>query len=122
MKALLRAFLAAFEPRETAGQRGRRLLRANLTPAQLKQYERFRYFDVIGGDTGHRYRIHRSDALNVDEYDDAGARISRWCFFPAGNLVRGDVLLAQKLALELFESDGRTIANIYPSHRPHHRR
>ena len=122
MKVLFRTFLAAFEPRETARQRRTRLLRANLTPAQLKQYETFRYFDVVGGETGHRYRIHRGDALNVDEYDDAGAPISRWCFLPDGNLVRGDILLAQKLALELFESDARAIANRNPSHRPHHRR
>ena len=40
--------------------------------------------------------------MNVDEYDEAGTRIFRWCFLPVGNLVRGDVLLAQKLALELF--------------------
>ena len=122
MKVLLRTFLAAFEPRETARQRRTRLLRANLTPAQLKQYETFRHFDVIGGDTGHRYRIHRSNALNVDEYGEAGEHISRWCFLPDGNLVRGDILLAQKLALELFESDARAIANKYPTRRPHHRR
>jgi len=122
MMVLLRTFLAAFEPREPAAQRGTRLLRANLTPAQLKQYETFRYFDVVGGDSGHRYRIHRGDALNVDEYDDAGAPISRWCFLPAGKLVRGDILLAQKVALELFESDARAIANKYPSHPPYHRR
>ena len=82
MNALLRVLLAGFEPRETALQRSRLLLRANLTPAQLRQYDTFRYFDVIGGETGHRYRIHRSDALNVDEHDKAGVRISRWCFPP----------------------------------------
>jgi len=121
MKAWLRALLAGLEPRETALQRSRRLLKANLSPAQLKQYEAFRYFDVIGGETGHRYRIYRSDALNVDEHDEADVRISRWCFFPAGNLPRADVLLAQKLALELFELDVRTVANRYPGHSPYHR-
>jgi hypothetical protein len=122
MNALIRAFLASFQRQEPAGQRGKRLLRANLTPAQLEQFETFRYFEVIGGDTGRRYRIHRSDALNVDEYDEAGTRISRWCFLPVGNLVRGDVLLAQKLALELFESDARAIANKYPNNSPCYRR
>jgi hypothetical protein len=33
---------------------------------------------------------------------------------PKGNLVRGDVLLAQKLALELFESEVHVVANKYP--------
>ena len=122
MNALLRTFLAPFQRQEMAGQRGERLLRANLTPAQLEQFETLRYFEVTGGDTGHRYRIHRSDALNVDEYDEAGTRIFRWCFLPVGNLVRGDVLLAQKLALELFESDARAIANKYPNDSPCYRR
>ena len=99
-----------------------RLLKSQLTPAQLRQYEEFGWFDVIGGDTGHRFRIYRGDALNVDEYDSTGRCVFRWCirwcFMPTGNLVRGDVLLAQKLALELFESDARSVANIYPSARP----
>ena len=34
-----------------------------------------------------------------------------WCFFPEGNLVTGDVMLAQKVALELFETDALKIAN-----------
>lgn len=118
MNALLRALLACFEARETASQRAMRLLGTNLTPMQLMQYETFRFFDVIGGETGHRYRIHRGDALNVDEYDEAGRRIFRWCFQPTGNLARGDVLLAQKLALELFESEARAVANRYPSDSP----
>jgi len=67
MNAWLRTFLAPFQRQETAGQRCKRLLSANLSPAQLDQFESFRYFEVTGGDTGHRYRIHRSDALNVDE-------------------------------------------------------
>lgn len=111
MNTLLRAFLARFEQRQTASQRAKRLLKANLTPLQAMQYEKFRYFEVIGGETGHRYRIHRSAALNVDEHDDAGTRIARWCFLPSGDLVEADVLLAQKLALELFESDARAVAH-----------
>jgi hypothetical protein len=113
---LLRAFLARFEARETASQRAKRLLKANLTPTQRTQYDKFRYFEVIGGETGHRYRIHRSAALNVDEYDDAGTRISRWCFLPVGDIVDADVLLAQKLALELFESHARAVANKCSAH------
>ena len=33
------------------------------------------------------------------------------CFAPEGGLVVGDVMLAQKLALELFESDTLKVAN-----------
>ena len=93
-----------------------RLLKSQLTPAQLRQYEEFGWFDVIGGDTGHRFRIYRGDALNVDEYDSTGRCVLRWRFMPTGNLVRGDVLLAQKLALELFELEkhGRSPTNFPP--------
>src|SRR5215207_4913416 len=103
MGLFVRAFRAAFGRYESAGQRGMRLLRSNLTPTQLHQHDTYRYFDVVGGETGHRYRIHHADAMNVDEFDAAGARINKWCFLPRGNLVRGDTLLAQKLALELLE-------------------
>ena len=114
MRRLLRIFLEILDNHDTADKRGMRLLRSNLTPAQLLQNDCHRYFDVIGGETGRRYRIHHGDALNVDEFDEAGRLVSRWCFLPKGNLVRGDVLLAQKLALELFESEALLVANKYP--------
>jgi hypothetical protein len=53
--------------------------------------------------------------MNVEEYDNAGRCVSRWCFLPEGNLVTGDLLLAQKLSLELLESEARAIANEYPT-------
>jgi hypothetical protein len=118
MNKWLRALFACLDDGNSPSVRGMRLLKSQLTPAQLRQYEEFGWFDVIGGDTGHRYRIYRGDALNVDEYDSTGRRVLRWCFMPTGNLVRGDVLLAQKLALELFESDARSVANKFPSARP----
>jgi hypothetical protein len=40
----------------------------------------------------------------------SGLRCCASC--PQGGLVVGDVLLAQKLALELFESEARAVANI----------
>jgi hypothetical protein len=117
MGALLRAFFAILDY-ESPSERGLKLLRANLTPAQLEQHDQFRYFDVIGCHTGHRYRIHHGDAMNIDEFDASGTCINRWCFLPKGGLTRGDVLLAQKLALELFELDARAIANNYHTHIP----
>src|ERR1700694_4562562 len=108
--------------RHSAGQKGVRLLRANLTPAQLQQYEQHCYFDVIGGDTGHHYRIRYSKVMNIDQLDASGSRTNKWCFFPAGNLVVGDVMLAQKIALELFEREALSVANRFPSaHLPHWR-
>ena len=118
MNALLRVSTLLFGHWESARERGRRLLVANLTPVQRKQYSIFGHFDVLGGETGHRYRIRHGDALNIEEYDRNGTYLSRWCFLPVGNLVLGDVLLAQKLALELFESDTRAVANRYPIDYP----
>jgi hypothetical protein len=34
-----------------------------------------------------------------------------WCFVPKGSLVTGDVMLAQKIALETFECRALAVAN-----------
>jgi hypothetical protein len=36
-----------------------------------------------------------------------------WCFFPQGSLVAGDIMLAQKLSLELYEVETLRVANRY---------
>ena len=94
--------------------RGARLLRDNLSPEQLAAYRRGGSFDVIGGDTGRRYRIHRASLMNIAEFDVQGQRVWTWCFCPEGDLVRGDNMLAQKLALELFETEALAKANRHP--------
>jgi hypothetical protein len=33
-----------------------------------------------------------------------------WCFVPSGSLVAGDVMLAQKVALEAFECEALAVA------------
>jgi hypothetical protein len=99
------------ERRSEAHERGMRLLKENLTPVQLHQYSRYGYFEVVGGKTGKRYRIRHGRSMNIDQLDKNGRRVCGWCFFPEGNLVTGDVMLAQKVALELFEADALKIAN-----------
>lgn len=96
-----------------AQERGLRLLKEQLTPAQRTQYEAYRYFDVTGGSTGRRYRIRHGRQMNIDQLDRSGRRICGWCFYPQGGLVAGDVMLAQKTALEVFESEALRIANRY---------
>jgi hypothetical protein len=107
----------AASPEEEA--RGLRLLQENLSPAQREQYGRFGYFDVVGGNTGKRYRIKHGFQLNVTLFDNRGKTKAVLCFAPDGNLLAGDVMLAQKLALELFETDTLKIANkfSYDYHR-----
>jgi hypothetical protein len=99
--------------------RGLRLLQENLSPAQQEQHGRFGYFDVVGGSTGKRYRIKYGFQLNVALLDNRGRTKAVLCFAPEGNLPSGDVMLAQKLALELFETDALKIANkfSFDSHR-----
>ncbi|MGO8954734.1 MAG: hypothetical protein ACLPWS_20755 [Rhodomicrobium sp.] len=88
-----------------------RLLNENLTPAQRDQYERHGYFDVAGGETGRRYRIKNRVQMNVEQLDNKGRPLRLLCFTPEGDLVAGDMMLAQKLALELFEPDALKVAN-----------
>jgi hypothetical protein len=94
-----------------AHHRGIALLKENLSPDQLAQYEQHAFFEVMGGNTGRRYRIRHGRSMNIDQLDKHGRRVCGWCFFPKGNLVAGDIMLAQKFAIELFEADALKTAN-----------
>jgi hypothetical protein len=95
----------------TAEARSFALLRDWLSPAQRAQYARERQFDVVGSHTGKRYRIRCGQQMNVDEIDDEGAIVATWCFVPDRHVPIGDVLLAQKIALENNELATLAIAN-----------
>ena len=99
----LRELYRRFFGENTPEARGRRLLSEWLSAEQRAQFEQHRHFDVIGCDSGKRYRIHYGTAANVHEVDDAGNATMGWCFVPSGFLVPGDVMLAQKIALETDE-------------------
>jgi hypothetical protein len=93
-----------------ANQRATVLLLENLSDEQRRQYKTHQHFDVIGGESGTRYRIWHRPSMNVAELDGFGKPKWIWCFHPVG-LVICDVLLAQKMALELFETEAIGIAN-----------
>ena len=102
--------------------RGVQLLRENLSSAQRDQYEDGGYIEVVGGQTGKRYRIHLGRLMNVQLLDSKGKPVATLCFMPRGRLADGDVMLAQKLALELFEADAIKVANkIHTELRPQRR-
>jgi hypothetical protein len=82
-----------------------------LSPAQRAQYESEGYFEVTGCHSGRRYRIRRDRQMNIDQIDGCGARVAVWCFAPEGQLPMGDVMLAQKIALETNEREALAIAN-----------
>jgi hypothetical protein len=101
-------------------RRGIDLLRENLTADQRRQFTAHRHFDVIGGQSGKRYRIWHCHMQNIEELDASGARTCVWCFHPGEPLVLGDIMLAQKTALELFESDALRIAHRYSDFSSNH--
>jgi hypothetical protein len=103
-----------FRPaRYQAEEKSIALLRSWLTPEQLKQWTRGREFEVTGCDTGNRYRFIGSTSLNVLQLSPSGEAVAKWCFAPKGSLVMGDVLLAQKIALETMEHQALAVANRY---------
>ena len=108
---LLSVFTTLFDvPSAKAREQAWLLLETNLTTAQREHLYLKGHFDVIGGCTGRRYRIHQGTSMNVHELDANNQCVRRWCFVPEGHLMTGDVMLAQKLALELFELDARAVA------------
>jgi hypothetical protein len=97
--------------RTPAEKRAMTLLRSWLTPEQEKQWQARGAFDVIGCDTGRRYRITYRAVMNIHQLDPDGEPVQQWCFAPEGRLAVGDVLLAQKIALETMETKALEIAN-----------
>jgi hypothetical protein len=104
-----------FFVQNTKEARGRRLLREWLSPDQRAQFDGKGYFEVVGCDSRRRYRIYdrmtHGAMPNVHEIDDAGRAKVAWCFLPAGRLAAGDIVLAQKIALETNEHDTLAVAN-----------
>jgi hypothetical protein len=101
--------------RRPAERRGVALLRSWLTSEQAEQWDTRGSFDVIGCDTGRRFRITRGTAMNIHELDADGGIAAQWCFAPEGKLATGDVLLTQKIALETMEQQVLALANTQAS-------
>ena len=102
------AALGAAESKSEA--KAKALLKEWLSSEQLVQYERNRWFEVLGSRTGKRYRIQERQQQNVYELDEEGRPIRGWCFMPKGGLATGDVMLAQKIALETDEKGAMQVA------------
>ena len=91
--------------------RSLKLLKEWLSEEQRRCYEERGYFEVIGCDSRTVYRIHRARQMNVTQLDRSGKPVCGWCFLPDGNLAAGDVMLAQKVALETDERGALAVAN-----------
>jgi hypothetical protein len=107
----VRRLYRRFRAENKRGARGLRLLRHWLSPEQRAQFDGLGYFEVVGSDSGTRYRIYRGSATNVYQMDLDGRHHAGWCFMPCGELVAGDVMLAQKIALETNERSTLMVAN-----------
>ena len=94
-----------------AQERGLQLLKDNLTEEQRASYENSKFFDVTGGESGKTYRIRHGRQMNIEALDKDGKREHGLCALPQGGLVSGDCMLAQKIALELYEPEFLKIAN-----------
>lgn len=86
-----------------------RLLREWLTPDQRAQFAHNGFFDAVGGETGQLYRIYPAASMNVVLLDHRKKESRGLCFLPRGELPVGDVMLAQKLALEQCELEVLTV-------------
>jgi hypothetical protein len=95
---------------QDAKLKGYRLLEEWLSPQQRAQYKSSGSFEVKGSDSGTRYRIWRARQMNIEELDSDGKPAAIWCFLPEGRLPCGDVMLAQKLALENDEQAALAVA------------
>jgi hypothetical protein len=49
--------------------------------------------------------------MNIYEVGTGQTQVAIWCFGPVGHLPLGDVMLAQKLALETDEQAALAVAN-----------
>jgi hypothetical protein len=104
----IRDFRYGYGEREA---RGLKLLKEWLSPEQFAQYDAKSYFEVTGCHSGKQYRISHGTSMNIYELDGAGRPRVGWCFVPKGYLVAGDVMLAQKIALETDERGALAVAN-----------
>jgi hypothetical protein len=90
--------------------KGSELLLENLSSRQRQQYRELGYLDVIGSESGHRYRIYYGKARNVRRLNSGDWPDVGLCFTPEGDLATGDRMLAQKIALENCEPEVLEVA------------
>ncbi len=95
----------------TAEEKALQLLLENLTENQAE------IFKVTGAipiesPSGRKYKINKGASRNIEEIDEKGIRKAHLCFHPCDYAIPvHDVMLAQKLMLEVCEEDARKIAN-----------
>ena len=114
----LRSLYAFYGAERTAEGKAKTLLRSWLAPAQRDQFDAYGWFEVVGGTTGKLYRVTYGTCANVFEVANDGILVAGLCFVPAAPLAEGDVMLAQKIALETAEAQALSVAQTFPPRLP----
>lgn len=98
-----------------AKRRALGLLLGLLNQEQRQEFQSCRYFHVIGGRTGTRYRIRVASFANIDVLDPSGSPMYRLCAHPAGDIPVYDVMAAQMLHLQDATTEERFLrqANVH---------
>lgn len=97
-------------PARAPERRSLLLMRRWLSAHQREQFDARGYFDVVGSHTNRRYRIRFGTSTNIYELDSFEQPIGGWCFVPTECVPPGDVMLAQKIALENDELSALAVA------------
>jgi len=93
-------------------EKAHQLLREVITSEQDQQLEKDGYFELVSVKSGHRYRINKGRAGNVQQLDDlTGKPIKKLCFHPTEYVHNYDTMVAQKLMLENDEEQVLRVAN-----------
>lgn len=99
-----------------AKRRSLGLMLALLSPEQHAEFHRYRYFHVIGAETGNRYRIRVASFANIDVIGPSGSTLYRLCAHPRGDVPVYDVMAAQMLHLQDAQTERAFLrfANVHP--------
>ena len=97
--------------REKIEKKSIKLLLGWLNPEQRKQYKTAGWFDVTGS-AGGNYRVtNGAEYFNVWELSPDGVVLRELCFVPRQTKGVGDIMLSQKIYLEIDEKAMLDVAN-----------
>lgn len=107
----------ALSQERRATRRSLVLLMKQMTPQQRREFRDHRYFHVIGGGSGERYRIRVGTIANIDAMRDDGTVKHRLCARPVDDVPVYDVMAAQLLHLQDPASEPHFLlqANVQPT-------
>lgn len=112
-----RARRDALSQERRATRRSLVLLMKQMTPQQRREFREHRYFHVIGGGSGERYRIRVGTIANIDAMREDGTVKHRLCARPIDDVPVYDVMAAQLLHLQDPASEPHFLlqANVQPT-------